>query len=76
MAQSKNESTTKKNLLTIRGVEIQKSLVDHCNSLDTKSARVRYLASKGFECKQIHKVLDMLYQHVYNVLHQRTKANP
>lgn len=37
------------------------------NSLPTKSAKIRYLTSKGLTRSAIAKLLDIRYQHVRNV---------
>lgn len=42
----------------------------------TKSAVIRYLHSQGFSVNQIHKHLNIRYQHVRNVLTVELKRGP
>lgn len=44
--------------------DVQKEL----NSLETKSAKIRYLDKKGFSRGDISRILGIRYQHVRNVL--------
>jgi len=43
------------------------------NGLSTKSAKIRYLHSKGYAPSGIAKFLGVIYQHVRNVLNQPIK---
>lgn len=46
----------------------------HLSTLDTKSKMIRYLTKEGFTTHQISKVLNIKYQHVYNVQHTVPKS--
>lgn len=43
------------------------------DELKTKSAVIRLLASKGFKTGDIARFMDVRYQHVRNVLNQKSK---
>jgi len=43
------------------------------STLDTKSKMIRFLAKEGYKVGQIATILDIRYQHVYNVLNTVTK---
>ena len=49
-------------------IQISKSIQNELNKLNTKSAKIRYLDSKGFSRSEIAKILNIRYQHVRNVL--------
>lgn len=54
--------------------QTDKELLQEALQLDTRSAQIRFLASKNKKVGEIAKMLGILYQHAYNVLHAPIKA--
>lgn len=50
-----------------------KELLRQAFELPNKSQRIRFLSERGVSTAEIAKMLGILYQHAYNVLHQTPK---